>query len=97
MTVEYDIGDRPTLIAQFTNEAGTAADPTAITFTLKAPDGTLTTATQSAATNPAVGTWKWPIPAAFDQSGVWWFRAEATAGLETAAEMHAVVVGSNVI
>jgi hypothetical protein len=97
MATLYDIGDQPTLTATFADADGAAADPSAITFSLKAPDGTVTTATEADATNPAVGVWKWPIPAAFDAPGPWHFRAEATAGLQTAEELSVRVRPSNVV
>jgi hypothetical protein len=41
MTTEaFDIGDTRYLIATFTDSAGSASDPTEITFTLRKPDGT---------------------------------------------------------
>jgi hypothetical protein len=84
----YDIGDRPTLVATFYDINETLADPEAITFSLLAPDGTVTEGDETDATSPSVGVWHWQIPAAFDQPGWWAFRAAATAGLETAAETH---------
>lgn len=91
----YDIGDRPTLIATFYDVNETLTDPTGITFKLLAPDGTVTTATEASATNPSTGVWHWEIPATLDQAGWWSFRAEATAGIETAAET-AIQVRSSV-
>jgi uncharacterized protein YfaS (alpha-2-macroglobulin family) len=86
MATTYDIGDRPTITATFTNLAGNAADPSAITFKTIAPDGTVTTQTQANATNPGVGTWVYQLPAAFSAAGTWAVRVQATAGLETAGE-----------
>ena len=83
---DYDIGDQPTIVARFADVDGVAADPTAITFSLMAPDDTVVTADEGDADNTGVGVWRWPIPAPFDQSGVWRFRVEATAGLQTAEE-----------
>ena len=42
-TTVYDIGDLRRLQATFKNSAGAAADPTAITFFMREPDGVLTT------------------------------------------------------
>jgi len=96
MTV-YDIGDQPIVTAAFTDAAGEPDDPTAITFSLKAPNGTVVTATEAAATNPVVGTWEWSLPSAFDAAGAWYVRVEATAGLQTAEEMTIRVQRSNVV
>lgn len=45
MAVEYDVGDRPTLIATFRDEQDALADPDTVTFRYRAPDGTLTSFT----------------------------------------------------
>lgn len=42
VTTAYDIGDARRLSIAFTNLAGAAADPTAVTFTMREPDGTET-------------------------------------------------------
>ena len=39
----YDVGDKIRITATFTNLAGTATDPTAVTFKIKLPSGTTTT------------------------------------------------------
>jgi hypothetical protein len=93
----YDIGDQPSLKATFydDSEPPVLADPTAITFSLKAPDGTVVSGTESSATNPSTGVWLWTIPAPFDAPGTWYFRAAATAGLITAAETSIKVRKSN--
>lgn len=41
--VAYDVGDKVRLTTTFTNLAGTATDPTAVTFRMKLPNGTTTT------------------------------------------------------
>ena len=43
MTVAYDQGDTRRLNVAFTDISGVAADPSAITFIIREPDGTLTT------------------------------------------------------
>jgi dihydroorotase-like cyclic amidohydrolase len=68
------------------SEPPVLADPTAITFSLRAPDGTEVNGTEANATNPSTGVWLWTIPEPFDAPGTWHFRAAATAGLVTAAE-----------
>lgn len=39
----YDIGDRRKLTCEVRDESGVLADPTALTFTMRAPNATLTT------------------------------------------------------
>ena len=88
LTDPYDIGDRPTIKALFVATDGTTpADPATIVYKLKAPDGTITTEAETDATNPAIGTWLWPLPQAFDASGTWYVRVEATVGIQTAEEL----------
>lgn len=87
----HDIGDRPVITGTFTDVDGAPANPSAITFRLIAPDGTVSTGTHVDAVNSAVGTWSWPIPAPFDQSGVWYARVEGTAGVIAAAESRITV------
>ena len=41
-TPAYDVGDLRRLTVTFTDSAGSAGDPAAITFRLRAPDGTVT-------------------------------------------------------
>jgi len=87
MTCEiYDIGDRPTLKATFYDDSNprVLANPVAITFKLKAPDDTVTTETEIAATNPSVGVWLWPSPVTLNAPGTWKMQATATGGLTTA-------------
>ena len=83
----FDMGDRPTLVAVFKDKAGQLDDPTGITFSLMAPDGTIQSEDQTAATNPSTGVWEWQIPAPFDAPGTWRMHALATAGLQVAEEI----------
>ena len=53
-TAAHDIGDLRRLTVTFTNLAGTAADPTTVTFRLVRPDGTVVT--YSTADSPATIT-----------------------------------------
>ena len=52
MADEYRIGDAPTLVATFHNEAGQLADPDPVQFSYKAPDGVVTQLTQWTAAVP---------------------------------------------
>lgn len=86
MTVEYDIGDRPTLTFTFRDLDGDLADPTAITFRLLDPDGNETTEDETDATNTTTGVWVWELPQTFDESGRWFARAEGTETVIAAVE-----------
>jgi hypothetical protein len=83
----FDIGTRVVITGEFTDVAGAADDPSEILFSLKAPDGTIVTADETAATNPTTGTWSWTASTLLDQHGTWVARVAGTAGLETAAEL----------
>ena len=57
-TTAFDIGDTRRLTVTFTNLAGANTDPTGVTFTIKKPDGTITTyvyGTDSQLVKSAVG------------------------------------------
>jgi len=86
-STSFDIGDQPTLVFTFTNEAGVLESPTAITFSQIAPDGTQINENQTNATQESTGIWSWTIPAPFDAPGTWKYRAAATAGLIVAEEL----------
>lgn len=77
----YDVGDVATLTASFTDAAGSAADPTSVTLTVQAPDGTQATPTP---TSSVVGTWTADV--SVTQAGVWWYRFEGTGAVAAAAE-----------
>lgn len=84
----FDLGDRPTLEATFRNKEGVLENPTAITFRLMAPSGTITaTEDETFATNPSTGVWEWQIPDPFDAPGTWKFHALATSGMQVAEEI----------
>jgi hypothetical protein len=82
----YDIGDLVEITIYFKDQDGAPDDPTAITFTQRDPRGVEVVLDETDATNPAVGEWRWILPQAFDQPGIWRFRGEATDGLVTAVE-----------
>jgi len=44
-TPSYDVGDMRRLGVAFADSAGTAVDPTTVTFTIRAPSGTVTSYT----------------------------------------------------
>lgn len=66
----YQIGSGATLACTFTNQAGAVADPGVVTFTLRQPDGTVTTYTygiDSELTRTGVGIFT--VDLVFTQSG----------------------------
>lgn len=82
----YTKGQQVRFTGTFKNEAGALADPTTVTFRLKAPDGTLTTPTAS-----STSTGVWTALATLTQEGTYHFRFEG-AGAIVAANEDAVVV-----
>lgn len=91
MATIYDIGDLPTATVTFRDLAGDLSSPSAITFQLKAPDGTIETADQDDATEDSTGVWSWTPTTEFDQVGRWHYRAAATAPFKTAVETTVLV------
>jgi len=94
MTIRvYDIGDRPTITATFTNAADALTDPSTVQFKWKTPAGIETTITSPDATiaNPSVGIWTYTPAAALSESGRYIARAKGTAGLITAGELSFTV------
>ena len=88
----YNIGDRPTIISYFKDSEGQPADPTTIIFKIRKPNGgDVTIKSEADATRVALGEWHWLIPAAFDESGIWWVLSQATAPFESAEEMALAV------
>lgn len=90
----YDIGDRPTLVATFADEDGTATSMTAITWKIIDPAGTVTTNDIDDSTEVSTGVYEWQIPTAFASEGVYTLRAAGTAPIETAAELRVRVRAS---
>lgn len=94
MTV-YDIGDRPTVTATFTDADGVAADPTTVVVKTRTPAGTETTYTSgSSATivdTATTGVWTFTFPAALAENGTYRVRFKGTAGLEAAGEIEVKV------
>lgn len=83
----FDVGDQPTLIWSFTDEAGVPTSPTTIDFSQKAPDKTVVVEAIADATETSTGVFSWQIPAPFDAPGTWKYRAAGTSGLIVAEEL----------
>lgn len=95
MSDTFQIGQKPTLIASFTDEDGIAADPTSVTFKVKDPAGTETSYTDadSEVTNPATGSWECELPT-LDAAGRWYWRVDGTGAVTAANETFFIVDSS---
>ncbi|MDP9418989.1 MAG: hypothetical protein M3P53_02380 [Actinomycetota bacterium] len=80
----HDTGDAVRMRASFTNEAGTATNPTTVVLTVARPDGTTF---QPTLANPAIGTFE--AIEVLDQPGLWRFKFAASGGV-TAVEAGAM-------
>jgi len=86
MSTTYDVGDLVRCTGTFTNAAGTAVDPTAVSFMLRAPSGTETTYTYGVdAELVRDGTGVYHVDVDADEEGAWYYRFEST-GTGQAAE-----------
>lgn len=83
----FDINDEIRLRAQFTNVAGTLADPDTITFKHQDPSLNEATLTVSGGGVTKESTGIYYADLTLDESGTWYFRAEGTGTPKTAAEM----------
>lgn len=80
----YDLGQSVKLSVSFTDAAGSAANPTTVTCTVREPDGTeteYTSATTPAVSNPSTGTYELVLSP--DQSGMWAYRWAGSTGSTT--------------
>ena len=75
---DYIVGDAVTLGATFTNSAGTATDPTAVTLEVKDPSGTTTTYTYSLAEITKVSTGVYSKAISLTASGWWYYEWQGT-------------------
>jgi hypothetical protein len=94
----YDIGDRRKLTCEVRDEDGDLADPTALTFTMREPDATLTVyvwQTDAELVRTAVGTFHtyWDC----SQAGAHRWRFAATGTVAAAEESAFAVRTSQVI
>lgn len=78
-----EVGESTTLFAEFFDATGALADPTGITLTITAPDGTVTTKTIADLIHASVGRYEWVL--LVDQAGIWTYRFDGT-GAVTAGE-----------
>lgn len=90
------IGDRPAVTAYFTDGAGAAADPDALTVKVKTPAGAITTWTYPA--SPQIvraGVGQYTFRFDLTLAGIWCYRVEATGALMVAREGTVPVERSN--
>ena len=88
-TEPFDVGDQVTFFVDFTNAAGTAANPSTVTLKVENPDGTQTTYAQGSLSNPSTGRWEKAVTV--DKPGRWWFRFEGTGSIQLAQEDYVQV------
>lgn len=92
----FDLGDRFKATVTFTDDNGTAADPTTVTFTVRQPDGTDTDyvyGTASEVTKTATGAYKLLLTAS--SAGLWAVRVKGTGTVVAADEgLFAVAAGN---
>lgn len=86
MAAKIDIGDQVTLTGTFTTAAGALTDPSAVTCTVRQPDGTNAT---PATTRQSLGVFTATF--APTQSGEHWYRFAGT-GAAVGAEERAFMV-----
>lgn len=79
----YWQGQSIELTGTFTDADGAPSNPSSVTCSVRAPDGTETTYEPPAVTNPETGSFQVVIPT--DQPGVWSYRWEGETGAETPA------------
>lgn len=89
----YDKGDLVRLTATFTNSAGVATDPTAVTCQVKSPSAT-TTYTYNPGTVVKDSTGVYHLDVSASAAGQWWYRWEGTGAVEQADEGTFVVEAS---
>lgn len=88
MTINsYDVGDLIRCTGTFTNAAGTAVDPTTVTFKVEDASGDVTSYVYD--TDPEVvrdGTGVYHVDVSIDEAGRWQFRWESTGTGQAAGE-----------
>jgi hypothetical protein len=95
---KYIVGKQPVITALFLNAAGTAVNPTTVTFITVDPLGVQTTTASPnvAITNPTVGTWvyTWPGSVGVTTVGVYTWRVKGVGALIDADEGSFEVIPS---
>lgn len=89
MSEKYDVGDQPTALCAFTDDAGNPASPTQVRFILRDPAGIETE--YAFPGDPEIsdrggGVFAFAVPVLVDH-GKYWVRAKGTEGLFAADEI----------
>lgn len=95
MANQYYVGSKPRLAADF-KLSGVYADPTAVTFKMRSPSGTVTTYVYG--TNGELqkaDTGKYTVDFPLTEQGDWWYRFEGTGTVAAASEAFLVVKESH--
>jgi len=96
MTNFYDRGDVVRLTANFTNLAGSAADPSSVTLRIKQPDNSVVTYNfPGTLTKDSTGQYHYDF--AITESGDIYYRFEGTGDVQAAGENLFHVRVSNII
>ena len=90
----YDVGNQVQLAAVFTNTAGAATDPTAITLRVRLPDNSVQTYTYAAAQVVKSSTGNYYYNYTTTQYGVHYYRFEGTGALTAASDNSFTVTAS---
>ncbi len=93
----YDIGDRRKLTCEVRDEDEVLVDPTGLTFTMKIPDGTLTTYDLNDAELVHDSTGKYHVYWDCATSGKYYWRFAATGNVAAAEESSFSVRASKVL
>lgn len=86
MANAYDVGDSIRLSVAFTNSAGAAVDPGAVSLKVKAPGGTVTTYTYAGATVTKDSTGNYHVDLDLPTAGEWLYRWAGTSSNKAATE-----------
>lgn len=89
----YQIDTQVLLQSNFTNSGGTATDPTVVSLSVRAPDGTLTIYPQASLTRLSAGVWTFLLT--LNESGTWIYKWQGTGALiVTSADTPILVISS---
>lgn len=84
MSDPVPLGTLVTFTGTFKNAAGVLTNPTVVTLTIEAPDGTVTAYTTLQLTNPSVGAWTKALN--LNQSGDWLYRFDGDGAVDAQNE-----------
>lgn len=94
MANQYYVGSKPRLAADF-KLSGVYTDPSAVTFKMRSPSGTVTTYSYAGGTVTKLTTGQYYVDFEVTEQGEWWYRFEGTGTVTAAAEAFLVVKESH--